>query len=438
MAHGETPRRLVHFGMGGLAFALPYLTPVQAACAAGAAVVFNLFLLPRVGPSLFRRGERDSPWRSGVVIYPVTVLLLVLLFRRHMEIAGAAWAILAAGDSAAGFIGGRLGRTPIPWNRSKTAEGSGAFAVAAFVFSWAVLVWMGRRPLEAAFLASATSLFAAFMESLPWRLDDNFTVPILSAIFLAGLVRVDLERLVRAAPELWRSLLLGATINLILAILFRRSGAVDRSGMIAGFLVGVLTFTFASWQGFLVLIAFFVLGSASTRLGLRRKQRLGIAQEKKGARSARHALANCGVAVYLAFLVAAASSPEVFRLALVCAYATAAFDTVSSEIGRAYGGRPVLITTLRRVPAGTNGAVSWLGTLAGIAASAAVCGVAVAAGFLEGRFSGVVLVAAFIGSTADSVLGATLESRGFIDNEAVNFSNTLVGSLSGIGLLVLL
>ncbi len=437
-AHGETARRLVHFGMGGLAFVLPYLTPVQAACAAGAAVVFNLLLLPRVGPSLFRRGERDSPWRSGVVIYPVTVLLLVLLFRRHMEIAGAAWAILAAGDSAAGFIGGSLGRTRIPWNRSKTAEGSCAFAVAAFVFSWAVLVWMGRRPLEAAFLASATSLFAAFMESLPWRLDDNLTVPILSAIFLAGLVRVDLERLVRAAPELWRSLLLGATINLILAILFRRSGAVDRSGMIAGFLVGVLTFTFASWQGFLVLIAFFVLGSASTRLGLRRKQRLGIAQEKKGARSARHALANCGVAVYLAFLVAAAASPDVFRLALVCAYATAAFDTVSSEIGRAYGGRPVLITTLRRVPAGTNGAVSWLGTLAGIAASAAVCGVAVAAGFLEGRFTGVVLAAAFIGSTADSVLGATLESRGFIDNEAVNFSNTLVGSLSGIGLLALL
>ena len=437
-AQGETARRVVHFAMGGLAFLLPYLTPMQAACAAGAAVLFNLFLLPHVGPSLFRRGERESPWRSGVVIYPTTVLLLVLLFHRHMEIAGAAWAILAAGDSAAGWIGRRFGRTPIPWNRSKTMEGSCAFAVAAFAFSWAVLVWMGRRPLEAALLAATASVFAAFMESLPWRLDDNLTVPILSAVFLAGLERVELERLVQAAPALWRSLLLGVVCNLILALVFRGSGAVDRSGMIAGFLVGVLTFTFASWRGFLVLIAFFVLGSASTRLGLRRKQRLGIAQEKKGARSARHALANCGVAVYLAFLIAAAASPDVFRLAFVCAYATAAFDTVSSEIGRAYGGRPVLITTLRRVPAGTNGGVSWLGTWTGLAASAVVCGVAVAAGFLEGRFSGVVLAAAFIGSTADSVLGATLESRGLMDNEAVNFSNTLVGSLSGIGLLALL
>ena len=434
-AHRETARRVVHFSMGGLAFLLPYLTAAQAACAAGGAVVFNLYLLPRIGPALFRRGERDSPWRSGIVLYPATILLLVLVFHHNLDIAGAAWAILAAGDSAAGWIGRRFGRTPIPWNRSKTAQGACAFAVSACVFSWAVLVWMGRGPLEAALLAAPTSLFGAFMESLPWKLDDNLTVPILSALFLAGLARVDLDHLVRSAPEMSRSLLVGLAVNLVLAVLFRRTGAVDRSGMVAGFIVGVLTFALASWRGFLILITFFILGSASTRLGLRRKLRLGIAQEKKGARSARHALANCGVAVYLAFLVAAVASPDVFRLAFVCAYATAAFDTVSSEIGRAYGGRPILITTLRRVPAGTDGAVSWLGTFAGIAASAGVCAVAVAAGFLDGRFTAVVLAAAFLGSTADSVLGATLESRGLMDNETVNFSNTLVGSLGGIVLL---
>jgi uncharacterized protein (TIGR00297 family) len=437
-AHRETARSVVHLSMGGLAFLLPYLTPLQAACAAGGAVLFNLFLLPRVGPSLFRRGERDSPWRSGVVIYPVTVLLLVVLFNSHMEIAGAAWAILAAGDSAAGWIGRRHGRTRIPWNRSKTAEGSVAFAIAAFVFSWAVLAWMGRGPLEAALLAGTTSLFAAFMESLPWRLDDNLTVPMLSAICLAGLVRVDPDRLVETVSGLWRPLLVGAAVNFILAILARRSGSVDQSGMFAGFMVGVLTFAFASWGGYLILLTFFVLGSASTRIGMRRKQRLGIAQEHRGARSARHALANCGVAIFLAFLVATVSSPEIFRLAFVCAYATAAFDTVSSEIGRAYGGRPVLVTTFRRVPAGTDGAVSWLGTLAGFVAAAAVHGVAIAAGFLPARFAGVVMVAAFVGSTADSLLGATLERRGLMDNEAVNFSNTLVGSMCGLGLASLL
>src|SRR6266702_4652668 len=111
---GETGRQAVHFAVGGLAFLLRDLTPLQAACA------------------------------SGVVIYPVAVLLLVLLFHRHMEMTGAAWGIMAAGDSAAGLVGRRYGRRPIPWNRLKTVEGSLAFAMAATLFSWAILVWMGR------------------------------------------------------------------------------------------------------------------------------------------------------------------------------------------------------------------------------------------------------------------------------------------------------
>ena len=230
--NGEAVRRAVHFAMGGLAFLLPCLTPLQAACAAGGAVAFNVLLLPRLGPSLFRRGELDAPWRSGIVIYPVAVLLLVILFHRRMEIAGAAWAILAAGDSAAGWVGRRWGRRPIPWNRSKTVEGSAAFAIAAFAFSWAVLAWMGRGPVEAALLSGSASMFAAFMESLPWRLDDNLTVPLLGAAFLAGLTRFDLGRFQASVPLLWRSFLLGAVVNLILAVLFHRSGTVDRSGMI--------------------------------------------------------------------------------------------------------------------------------------------------------------------------------------------------------------
>lgn len=434
----ETARKALHFGAGGLAFLLAYLTPLQAALLATAAIAFNRFLFPRIGGEvIYRRDELASPWRSGVLLYPTAVLLLVVLFHDRLEVAAAGWGIMAAGDGAAGIIGRRFGRRTIPWNRSKTVEGSAAFALASGVFACAILFWMGRGPLEAAFLAVPTCLFAAFVESLPWRLNDNLTVPLLSALFLRGLLEVDPGRLRESAAGLGSALAAGILVNLGLAALFRRSGAVDASGMIAGFLIGVLTWTFAGGEGFVILLTFFVLGSAATRLGYRRKERAGIAQEKKGARSARHALANCGVAVYLAFLIASAASPAVFVLAFVCAYATAAFDTVSSEVGQAYGGRPVLITTLRPVPAGTDGAISWLGTLAGALAALAVAGVAAFTGVFDPDLTGVVLVAAFVGSTADSLLGATLEARGLMDNEAVNFFNTLVGSLAGIGLAAL-
>src|SRR5262245_27920966 len=107
--HSEIARKAVHLAVGSLAFLLRYLTPGQAAAAAGAAVLANALILPRFAPALFREDERRRPWRSGVVIYPVAVLLLVLLFRSHMEVAAACWGIMAAGDSAAGFVGRRFG-----------------------------------------------------------------------------------------------------------------------------------------------------------------------------------------------------------------------------------------------------------------------------------------------------------------------------------------
>jgi uncharacterized protein (TIGR00297 family) len=92
-----------------------------------------------------------------------------------------------------------------------------------------------------------------------------------------------------------------------------------------------------------------------------------------------------------------------------------------------------MITTLRPVPVGTDGAVSLVGTLAGFAAAAVVGLIALALGLVGLPSLAIVLVAAFIGSSADSLLGATLERRGLMDNDAVNFSNTLIGALSGIG-----
>ncbi|HEX9426918.1 MAG TPA: DUF92 domain-containing protein [Candidatus Polarisedimenticolia bacterium] len=438
METSERSRKLVHAGAGALAFLLRDLEPWQAIGCALVAVFFNRFVLRALGGGrLFRGDERRHPWSSGIVIYPFSVLLLLVLFRNRMEVAAAAWGVLAAGDAAAGAFGRWRGRRALPWNHRKTMEGSVAFAIAAGVAAAVLLIWMGRPPLQATALAIPTALFAAVIESLPWRLDDNLTVPLLAALFLRGLLEVRPAALRAAAPELGGALLWGAALNLLLGIIARRLGTVDRSGMIAGVVIGSLTWTFLGWRGFLMLAIFFALGSACTRVGYRHKAGAGIAQEKKGARSAAHAIANCAVAVFFALLVVSAAAPAPFLIGFVCAYATAAFDTVSSEIGQAYGGRPILITTLRSVPTGTDGAISWTGTFAGLLAAAVVAGSARATGLIGPGVPGLVLAAAFLGATADSFLGATLERRGLMDNHAVNFSNTLVGALAGVGLAAL-
>ncbi|MCB1056330.1 MAG: DUF92 domain-containing protein, partial [Acidobacteria bacterium] len=227
-------------------------------------------------------------------------------------------------------------------------------------------------------------------------------------------------------------------INLALAIAGFAARSVNVSGMIGGFLIGTLIYACLGWQGYLLLLAFFVLGTGATKLGYRRKAEAGLAQEGGGRRGASHALANTGVAAACALFAVVTPFSPILVLAFAAAFATAAADTASSEIGQLWGRRTFLITTLRPVPRGTEGAVSLEGTLAGIAASAVVAGLGVAVGLFGLAGALVVVVAAFVGTTLESLAGATLENRGLLDNEAMNFLNTLVGALVAAALHALI
>jgi uncharacterized protein (TIGR00297 family) len=122
---------------------------------------------------------------------------------------------------------------------------------------------------------------------------------------------------------------------------------------------------------------------------------------------------------------------------LVAALAEASADTVASELGEVLGGQPLLITTLRRVPPGTDGAISLVGTLAG----ATGAGVVVFVAMVSLRLSlGTTLSAglgAFAGLFVDSLLGVVAERRGWLNNDAVNFLSTLAAAVIATVLLTI-
>jgi uncharacterized protein (TIGR00297 family) len=149
-------------------------------------------------------------------------------------------------------------------------------------------------------------------------------------------------------------------------------------------------------------------------------------------------VANTGVAAACALFALVTPHAEIFAIAFAAAFATASADTVSSEIGQLWGRRTFLITTLRPVPPGTEGAVSLEGTLAGLAAAALVAVLGAVLGLFGPGAVLLVTVAAFVGTTLESLAGATLERRGLLDNEAINFLNTLVGALTAAALVPLL
>jgi uncharacterized protein (TIGR00297 family) len=442
LARNEVLRKATHIGMGLIAFSLRFLGPFWSALLAAAALLNNLFVLHRIGGKrLWRDAEHQAGGALGIVLYPLTVLLLILVFYRRLEVAAAAWGILAFGDGMATVFGMTWGRRKLPWNPAKSWAGSAAYVAFGTLAAAALLTWTApERRYSWAFAlvaGGAAALLAAALESVPQGLDDNLGVPLVAGIFLFGMALTHGQWPAFLGWPFADRLLLGAAINAVLAGAAWAARTVDLSGVAAGWLVGTAIYGFLDWRGWLLLVAFFVIGSACTKLGYRRKAAANLAQERGGRRGARHALANAGVAVACAVFAALTLYPALFAVAFAAAFATAAADTASSEIGQLVGRRTFLITTLRPVPRGTEGAVSLEGTLAGIAAAAVVGALGAGLGLYPWACLLPVIGAAFIGTTFESVVGAILERRRLLDNEALNFLNTLVGALAGAALAAL-
>ena len=460
----ELARKGVHIAMGGFALSLRWLTPLQAASCAFVALLFNLVVLHRLTQRrLLRAGERARGFSWGIALYPAAVLGLILVFHRRLELAAAGWGLLAFGDGMATVAGVTVGGPRLPWNSRKTWSGWIAFvlygtATTAFLIRWtqAAVLDAARRGgpgvdhVGASFLATgagaafsdfwvliagclAAALVAAVVESAETGLDDNVLVPVTGGAALWAATLVQPAQALEAIAGLGPVLLAGAGINLLLAVVAYAARSVALSGAIVGWLLGTTLYAFAGWRGFSLLAAFFLLGTVATKLGYARKAALGIAQEKGGRRGAGNAVANAGAGVLFAVLAVATEYSLVCTVAMAAAFATAANDTVSSEVGQAYGRRHFLITTLRRVAAGTDGAVSVEGTVAGLVAGAGVGLLAAAVGLMPAAGAAVVALAALAGGTLESYLGATVTG---LNNELVNFANTLIGALVAVGLTV--
>ena len=222
------------------------------------------------------------------------------------------------------------------------------------------------------------------------------------------------------------NVLAALVVTACFALLAYALGMVSRGGALGGFVVGAVIYTCLGPQGFAILALFVVGGSLLTRFGYGRKRRSGTAEAGEGRRGAKNALANCGVAVVCA-LLNALTSLDVFAVAFVASLGAAFADTAESEVGQLYGRAPRLITTLRRVSPGTDGAISLPGTLAGLVAAALTATLGFALGLVASP--GLILLvalAAFLGTVVDSLVGAIGPRVG---NELTNVLCTLVAAL---------
>jgi uncharacterized protein (TIGR00297 family) len=220
--------------------------------------------------------------------------------------------------------------------------------------------------------------------------------------------------------------------------------AVTGAAITAALMFSTVSLPFEPWHTAIVpVLAVSLLAFGATRVGRQRKESLGTAEKRKG-RSAAQVAANLGVAALASGEAAKiwifgthwlSQGLMTLSAAMLAAMAEAAADTVSSEIGQVFGGRPRLISSLRSVEPGRDGAVSVVGTVAGVAAGAAVAALGTYALRGDARLFWVSSAGAVFGLLFDSLLGATLEERGWLNNDAVNFLSTAGAAAVALGLM---
>lgn len=274
---------------------------------------------------------------------------------------------------------------------------------------------------------------------------------------------------------------IGLLLGIGISYLAYRARALDGKGAVAAGILGTIVFGLAGVGWAIVLLTFFISSSVLSKISKSSKQHPEEDFAKGSRRDAGQVAANGGAAGVLALMyffidvfIPGSNLPAILWIAFASSLAAANADTWATELGMLNPGQPVLLTTLKRVPNGTSGAVSPVGTLAALAGSALVGAAAVlcsiagwspAGGLSLGWQFTLIVLGGMVGSCVDSFLGATIQviyycpvcrreterhpthscgapterRRGlrWLNNDWVNAACTVSGGLMGLALSVL-
>ena len=234
------------------------------------------------------------------------------------------------------------------------------------------------------------------------------------------------------APQTWSHWLLALALNAVLIALAQRLPLLTRAGWVHAGILGSLLWGCLGLRGWLAVVIYLALGSLVTRLGFRTKQARGLAEARGGLRGPENVWGSAATGALLA--VAAALAPAAAPLLLIgfaASFAAKLADTFGSEIGKRWGRHTVLITTLRPVAPGTEGAISLEGTTASLLGSALMAALMLALGLLAGSGTWLLVTLVGLGATLiESLIGASAQQRwGWLSNELVNGLQTAIAAL---------
>jgi len=222
----ESYRQVLHIGFALFIIPLRWFGFWYAIEIAIFAFFWNLIIMPRWFKDSFRPLEKQKGYSTGMLVYPISILVMAVIF--PLPIMAAGWAVLSVSDGFATLFGKLLGKRHLPWNKNKTWIGTFSFWISAAIFGWLAIMWTAKNMdgssifshqftgwlmyarvyflwpiseatahiefflsyslqdpyflLVASFIAAAG---AAMIESLPIaKLDDNLVAPLCFSLFI--------------------------------------------------------------------------------------------------------------------------------------------------------------------------------------------------------------------------------------------------------------
>lgn len=204
---------------------------------------------------------------------------------------------------------------------------------------------------------------------------------------------------------------LGFLLSALIGYLAWRLRSLNSSGAWMAFITGGLVFGLGGIPWAAVLLAFFISSSALSKLLSRRKSELDEKYAKGAQRDWGQVLANGGLGAALAVAHWSLPGESWQWMAFIGAMAAVTADTWATEVGVFSPGLPRLITNGKRVERGASGAVTLLGYGAILMGGALIGAIAVLFGAPKAlSFVGIAALSGLVGSTIDSLLGATLQA----------------------------
>jgi len=234
---------------------------------------------------------------------------------------------------------------------------------------------------------------------------------------------------------------LGINAVLFAALSGKLLTALTPEGFAHSLALGTMLWTTLGWRGWSYCVLYLILGQLVTKVKFAEKQDRGLAEGREGRRGPENVWGSAATALLCATCSVQGESflgvsSKLYVLGFVASLATKLADTFASEIGKAYGKTTFLITNLKRVEPGTEGAVSAEGTAAAAGGGLLLSLFGYALGLIQGpQEVAISTVAAFLATNAESLIGATLQEKegfAFMTNEVVNFINTLIGGAIAI------